>query len=237
MGAALAVALAQLALYTRDREPRDARAIVAREFNSNTLQPGERVVRVVPVFRRDPADYLRATRGMLALTDRRLIYLGAPPRDVTGTSDQAPMFDQRDFPIDTMVRLVPTFTVLGFARALKIESPGPLGIKLGVPRDQWEAAQVMRQEWAVRHRTLRAIGAWGQRVRDARTQLATELAAYRRRPVYHVVRQGDAMASIASWYETTTDSIAALNGIVGNRIRVGQQLLIRRAKPKDRGKS
>jgi hypothetical protein len=87
LGAALVIVLAQVAIYTQRSEPRDARAIVERELRMNTLQPGERVVRTVNVFRRAGTDYFRRTRGMLVLTDRRLIYLGAPPRDVTGASD------------------------------------------------------------------------------------------------------------------------------------------------------
>lgn len=231
LGAAVVVVLLQLAAYTHGREPRDARVIVGRELTMNSLQPGERVLRSVAVFRRDPADYFRSTLGVLVLTDRRLLYLGAPPRDITGASDQPPTFDQREFRIDTLVRVVETFSVLGFARALKIETPGPNGVKLGVPSSAWPNAKLLRDAWAAQHEQLRAIGVWGQRVRDARAQLGKELAAYRRQPVYHVVRPGDAISSIASWYETTADSITRLNRIVGNKIVVGQRLLIRSGSP------
>jgi hypothetical protein len=227
LGVAVLVVLGQLAVYTHGRQPRDATAIVERELRMNTLQPGERVLRSVSVFRRNAADYYRQTRGLLVLTDRRLIYLGAPPRDITGASDQPPTFDQREFRIDTLVRIKPTFAVIGFARALKVESPDENDVKLGIPSGAWQQAQLMRQAWDARHKKLNAIGVWAQRVRDARAQLGKELEAYRRQPVYHVVRPGDAMSSIASWYETSTDSIAALNGIVGNKIKIGQKLLIR----------
>jgi hypothetical protein len=226
-GVAVVVVLVQLAAYTHGRQPRDAAAIVEREFNLNTLQPGERVVRSVAVFRRDPADYFRATQGLLVLTDRRLVYLGAPPRDMTGAADQPPAFDQREFRIDTLVRLVPTFSALSFARAIKIETPGPNGVKLAVHSESWPKAKVLTDAWAARHQKLRAIGVWGKRVREARAALGEELARYRKQPVYHVVRPGDAISSIASWYETSVDSIRRLNNIVDNKIRVGQRLLIR----------
>jgi hypothetical protein len=226
LGFAVIVVLVQLALYTRRREPRDATAIVERELRMNALRPGERIVRSVPVFRRSGVDYFRRTRGLLVLTDQRLVYLGAPPRDITGASDGAPTFDQRDFPIDTMVALDRSFALLGFARALKIDSPyGDL--KLGIPSGEWPRAQLMRQAWNGRHKTLHALGVWADRVRDARQQLQRELEAYRRRPVYHVVRPGDAISSIASWYETSPEKIQELNGIVGTKIKVGQRLLIR----------
>ena len=225
-GFAVIVVLVQLALYTQRREPRDARAIVERELRLNTLLPGERVLRSVPVYRRSGVDYYRQTRGLLVLTDRRLVYLGAPPRDITAPSDQAPSFDQRVFPIDTMVHIEGSFAVLGLTHALYISAPHG-DLKIGIPSGHWPKAQAMRRDWENRHRHLRALGVWAGRVRDARLQLRRELEAYRRQPVYHVVRAGDALSSISSWYEVPSDKIRSLNGIVGNKIKVGQKLLIR----------
>ena len=226
LGFAFVVVFVQLALHVRRAEPRDARAIVRRELETNVLARGERVVRTVPVYRRASVDYYRQTRGLLVLTDRRLLYLGAPPRDITGAADGPPTFDQREFRIDTAVTVDGSFTLLGFSRALVIDAPGG-DVKVGVRSDAWPEAQALRKEWENRHRQLAAIGAWGKRVREARAELERELEAYRRQPVYHVVRAGDAISSIASWYEVPVDSIARLNGIVNNRIRIGQRLLIR----------
>lgn len=226
-GFALLVIFVQLMLYLRRAEPRDVRAQVERELQLNTLRPGERVLRTVSVFRRSGVDYFRQTRGLLVLTDRRLVYLGAPPRDITGTSDAPPTFDQREFRIDTSTKLQPSYALLGFARALRVETPDE-SVNLGIPSGSWPRAQLMRTAWEVRHKKLYALGVWAQKVRDARTELQKQLAEYRKQPVYHVVRPGDAMSSIASWYETSPEKIAELNGIVGNKIRVGQRLLIRK---------
>lgn len=226
LGFAVLVVLIQLALYMRRAEPRDARAIVQRELTTNVLQPGERIVRSVPVFRRSPADYFRATRGLLVLTDRRLVYLGAPPRDITGASDAPPMFDQREFRIDTLVAIEPSFAILGLTRALVVDTPDD-ALKLAVQSGAWPGAQLLEKAWDARHEKLQLIGQWAGRVRDARADLRRQLEDYRRQPVYHVVRPGDAMSSIASWYEVPVDSIARLNGIENNRIRIGQRLLIR----------
>jgi hypothetical protein len=156
-----------------------------------------------------------------------LIYLGVPPRDITGaTSDGPPTFDQRDFRIDTLTRLDRTFTMLGFARGIKIK--GPEGsLVLGVLPSAWPRAALMREAWAVRQQKLYALGVWAARVRVARSQLQKDVDAYRRQPVYHVVRPGDAISSIASWYETSPQHIQELNGIIRNKIKVGQKLLIR----------
>jgi hypothetical protein len=225
-GFALLVIFAQLMLYLRRKEPRDVRAIVERELTVNTLQPGERVVRSVSVFRRNGVDYFRQTRGLLVLTDRRLIYLGVPPRDITGASDAPPNFDQKEFRIDTLTKIEPSFALLGFARALRIDTPDG-SVNLGVPSDAWQKAQLMRVSWEAQHRKLYTLGVWAKRVREARAQLQRDLAEYRRQPVYHVVRPGDAISAIASWYETSPEKIQELNGIVGNKIKVGQKLLIR----------
>lgn len=225
-GFALLVVAVQLAFYLQRREPRDARIIVERELTVNALRPGERVVRSVSVFRRRGVDYLRATRGLLVLTDKRLIYLGAPPRDITGSSDAPPAFEQREFAFDTLVNVTPSFAVLGMSRAIHIDGPDG-GLELAVSRGGWPKAQLLRTAWGARQQRLRTIGAWGARVRQARAQLGRILADYRRQPVYHVVRPGDAVSSIAAWYEIPEDQIRAQNGIVGNKIKVGQRLLIR----------
>jgi len=225
-GFALLVIFVQLMLHLVGKEPRDARVIVERELTLNTLQPGERVIRTVPVFRRTGVDYFRLTRGLLVLTDKRLIYLGVPPRDITGASDGPPTFDQREFRIDTLTKLEPSFALLGFARALRVETPDG-SVNLGVPSGSWQKALLMRQAWDAKHRKLYALGAWSTKVRAARAELQKELQEYRRQPVYHLVRPGDAISAIASWYETSPEKIQELNGIVGNKIKVGQRLLIR----------
>ena len=223
---AFLIVLAQVALYVRRAEPRDSRAMLERELRLNTLKPEEKVVRTVRVFRRNGTEYFRRTRGMLVLTDRRLIYLGIPPRDVTGASDAPAIFDQREFPIDTLVRLKSSFAVLGLSRALKIDSPDG-EVVLGVASGGWPQAQLLRKAWDVRHQKLMALGVWGGRVREARAHLQKELEEYSKRPVYHTVRPGDALGSIAAWYETTPEEIQRANNLTGNKIKVGQQLLIR----------
>lgn len=226
LGVAVLVIVVQLAVHAVKSDPRNARAIVERELHLNTLQPGERVIRMVPVFRRNAVDYYRQTRGYLVLTDKRLVYLGAPPRDITGSSDAPPTFDQREFPVDTLTKLEPSYAMLGFARAIRIEAPNET-LKLGVQRSSWPKAQLMRESFSSRYRKLEGLGQWAARVRSARAQLQKIVADYRKQPVYHVVRPGDALGSIAAWYEVTPDQIRQQNGIAGNTIKVGQRLLIR----------
>src|SRR5262249_30314976 len=96
--AVVAIAL-QFVVHMARAEPRDARAIAERELEVNTLQPGEHVIRSVSVFMRPAIEYFRATRGLLVLTDKRLLYLGLQPRDLLAAPDLPPTFEERDFPL------------------------------------------------------------------------------------------------------------------------------------------
>jgi hypothetical protein len=228
--AALAFALlivgVQLVLFLQSSDPRDARAIVDRELRTNTLRPGEPVVRSVRVFRRSVLDYFRATRGTVVLTPTRIVYLGAPPRDISGASGAAPTFDQREFPIDTLVLVKGSFSLLGMSRALVIDAPEG-DIKVAVAKGGRDDAIALRTAYAARQKQLREIGAWGAKVRAARADLGKILDTYRKQPIYHEVRPGDAISSIAAWYEVPEDQIRQQNGIAGNTVKVGQRLLIR----------
>lgn len=225
-GFALLVVIVQLVFFLQRSDPRDSRAIVERELRTNTLRDGERIVQAVPVFRRSMLDYFRATRGMVVLTPNRLLYLGAPPRDISGASGPAPTFDQREFAIDTLIRVRSSFSLLGLSRALVIDTPEG-DLKVAVSKGGRDEATALRTLWQARHARLREIGAWGARVRTARAELGKILDQYRKQPIYHEVRPGDAVGSIAAWYEVPEDQIRAQNGIVGNKIKVGQRLIIR----------
>jgi LysM repeat protein len=48
-----------------------------------------------------------------------------------------------------------------------------------------------------------------------------------RRAWYHTVKRGDALSSIATLYGATPDQVRQWNGLVGDRIRIGQKLLVK----------
>jgi hypothetical protein len=118
VGLAVVVTLAQIGVHAYRADPRDSRVFAQRELRLTVLRPEEKVVAMMSVWQRPRIDYFRATRGILVVTDApadtgrdiggRLIYLGLQPRDPLSPPDAPPTFDQREWPIDTLVRVTPT---------------------------------------------------------------------------------------------------------------------------------
>jgi LysM repeat protein len=223
-----AIAIVALVLRADRTNPRDANAIAERELRINTLQPGEQVHRVVPVFKRPAISYFRATRGLLALTDRRLVYLGVEPRDVLAAPDLPPTFEQREFALDTSVHVSSGRTLFGLAKAIVITTPKDQ-IRLGVPSASGASANLLVAAMASRRDRAVAVAALrGGEMRDIeKARQAAE--ARRRKAKYYTVRRGDALGGIATMWNTTTNQLLAWNHLTANRIRVGQSLLVRPA--------
>jgi hypothetical protein len=224
---ALAI-IAQLVVHMIRTDPRDSRAIAERELRLNTLQPGERVLRMVSVFKRPAIDYFRATRGLLVLTNQRLLYLGLEPRDLLAAPDLPPTFEQRDFPIDTLVHVSTGRTFFGIAKAIVISTPTET-LKLGVPSAAWPQANLIVMGMSVRHDRAVALSAQ-QRAMLARAEAQRRAAeAARRKAKFYTVKRGDALGSIATIWNTTPDKLQTWNRLPTNKIRVGQVLLVRPA--------
>jgi hypothetical protein len=228
-GALLALAvLVQFAVHIARTDPRDARTIAERELQLNTLRPGERVIRLVSVFKRPAISYFRATRGLLVLTNQRLLYLGLEPRDLLAAPDLPPTFEQRDFPLDTMVHVSAGRTFFGIARAVVIETRNDK-LRLGVPSGAWPQADIMVVAMNVRRDKAVATSAQEAQFRvkaEAQRKAAEEA---RRKPKFYVVKRGDALGSIATIWNTTPDKLREWNTLPDNKIRIGQRLMVRPA--------
>jgi hypothetical protein len=228
IGAAVVIIglLVQFAIHTYRTEPRNTSAIAERELRLNTLVDGERVIRMVAVFQRPWIDYFRATRGLLVLTDRRLLFLGLEPRDLLASGDSPPTFTEHDFQVDTAVQLRPGRTFFGIAKALVVDTPDG-NYRFGVPSQAWGKASLMLHSVAARHERLVAIGIKQANVRagiDAQRKLAQQEAA---KAKYYTVKRGDALASVAARWNTTADRLREWNNLPGNKIRIGQTLLVK----------
>ena len=228
LGAAIVIfaLLAQFAIHTYRTEPRNTSAIAERELRLNTLGDGERVIRMVAVFQRPWIDYFRATRGLLVLTDRRLLFLGLEPRDLLGSGDSPPTFTEHDFPVDTVVQLHPGRTFFGIAKAVVIDTPDG-NYRFGVASQGWGKANLLLHSMAARHERIFSLGqkqAKQRAIMEVQRKVALSEAE---KPKYYTVKRGDALSSIAARWNTTSDRLREWNNISGNKIRIGQSLLVK----------
>jgi len=237
VGLAIVVTLAQIGLHTYRADPRDSRVFAERELRLSALRPNERVIAEVSVWQRPLIDYFRATRGILVVTDApadkthpiggRLLYLGLQPRDPLSPPDAPPTFDQRDWPIDTLVSVTPTRTFFFVANALAIAAPREPKLVVGYPAGASEHADALRNAIAKKYAALRLVGWQRREERRARDRARLVQEYEGRRAWYHTVKRGDALSSVATLYGATPDSVRQWNGIVGDRIRIGQKLLVK----------
>lgn len=234
---AVLVTAAQVAYHAMRSDPRDARQFAQRQLTLSVMRPNERVIRMVSVWQRPAVDYFRATRGILALTDApgdsakpiggRLIYLGLQPRDPLSPADAPPTFDEREWPVDTLVEMEPRRTFFWLARGISVSAPREARVSLALAGNQSADAQVLRRALDAKHAELRRVG-WDRREqRRARARDSLVTLNRGRRPWYHTVRRGEALASVARMYNTTPEALRELNGIEGDRVRIGQTLTVK----------
>jgi len=236
VGLAALVTAGQIAVHAVRSDPRDAQVYADRELRLSVLRPNEQVLARVSVWQRPAIDYFLPTRGLMVVTDApgdsahpiggRVIYLGLQPRDPLSPPDAPPTFDERDWPIDTTVVVSPTRTLLYLARALRVASPRER-LTVGVPSPASADADNFLHAVGKKYSLLRAEGWRRREARRARDRSA-QIASYQgRREWYHTVHRGEALVSVAKMFGTTTEQIQALNGIVGNKIKVGQKLKVK----------
>jgi len=208
-----------LAIHVYRTQPRPARVLVENELRGGLLAADEHLERIATVFRRRPSDYFRATRGILALTDKRIIYVGIAPRDILGPNQSAPAFESHDFALDTGTSVAAGRTLLGAVHAVVFRQGGQRDV-FGVGDSDWDDARAII---AGVHRHQE-----NQRAEAARNRRAHEVAdSIARAPKWHVVARGEALSTIATMYSTTPENLRALNGLSSDRIRVGQRLLVK----------
>ena len=200
------------------------------------LRPNEKVLAEVSVWQRPAIDYFRPTRGLLVITDApgdsanpvggRIIYLGLQPRDPLSAPDAPPTFDQRDWPVDTTVSVTATRTLGYLSRALRVATPRE-HLTAGVPSPASADADALLRAVGKKYSLIRAVGWQRREARRARDR-GTQVAVYQgRREWFHTVRRGEALASVARMFNTTPEAVRALNGITGDKIKLGQKLKVK----------
>ena len=197
---------------------RTARGVADQELRAE-LDDGERVLGRAYVSQRRWDDNFRESFGVVAATDRRLLYVGLPPAPWIGRGESGPPeLRVQSVPYDVPFVAGAHRQLLGLARGVEVRTPAGTDAFL-VPRGE---AQRVREIERVVERALQARTEAQQRDLAARTLPPPPP------PVYgtHLVRPGEALSTIARRYGTTPDVVRQLNRLQTDAIRIGQRLRV-----------
>ena len=219
VGAAVAVLVVAVAGQRED--PGAARALAERELRTVVLAPGERILAAADVAQRAWTDYYRATYGVLVATDRRVLFVGIPPRSLTPppSADPPLAIVDRAYAYDSVTaepalvfpRKMPGVALISRSGEDRFGAAG---------RGGWPALQRVLRTIEAEQATRRAMAEW-----ERLEQLTSSETA--RQPIYHVVQRGEALSTIAVQYNITPERLRELNGLPSDRIKVGQRLLVK----------
>jgi hypothetical protein len=194
-----------------------------RELSGGMLHFGEKVERKAKVFMRRPSDYYRGANGMMYATNDRLIFIGVAPGSKFESEDAPPMILSQEFPNDTLLRMDPRRLYFLTAHGVRVSHPGtPRGDFAAVRGQEANLDSLVDYVNGV-HDTQRKAAASERRLRAAVAALINE-------PIYYTVKRGDALFSIARKFETTPEQIQQWNQLEGDRVKIGQRLLVKPAK-------
>jgi hypothetical protein len=183
------------------------------------LDRGERVEQRLPVMQRYWWDYFRVTHGVLAVTDRRILFVGVPPDDLVPHEGEPLELLEFSIPYDHAQEHQFTRAFLGTRPAIAIRDAEGTHLFAYASIDRERAQGVMtivdRKE-----EELRSAALAERRATDA-------AAAASRRAIYHLVQRGEALEVIAKRYGVPMDSIIKWNNLSGSRITAGRRLLVK----------
>ena len=217
VGAAGAIA----ALLFFHRGDAEGSARLANQEIEALLERGERVVWRVPVVQRHWWDAFRKTHGVLAATDRRLVYVGIPPEPFLPHGEEPQEFLERSFPYERAL-------VSQFERV-------QLGTMAGVQLTTGDGAESFGFAGRDRSRMDSVLAIVGRRqaalraASEAERRATEATAAASRRAIYHLVQRGEALDVIARRYGVPVDSLVKWNSLSGSRITAGRRLLVKPA--------
>jgi hypothetical protein len=163
--------------------------------------------------------YFRVTHGVLAATNRRLVYLGVPPEEILPREPEPQLLEESSFPYDRPIDIWRGRVFLGSLSGIIVRAPGETET-FGV-----EASERVRLD-SVLNIMLRQQTAIRDSVEHER-QTALAAAEDARQPVYHDVERGEALELIAKRYNVTVEQLQEWNNLPSAQIRAGIRLLVK----------
>lgn len=207
------------ALWQRHLDPAIAQATLTRELSTYALEPGETVRASALLYWRSPLSYFRSTHAVLAATDRRLLLLTLTPPDPLTREVEESFPSIRDLPKDTTIRIDTGRVFFGRSRGLTLRTRD-LEERWAARDEHWPQVRAVIADLSMAQRVMREDG---EAIRLARLAAAERA----RQPIWHIVRRGEAVGSIAALYGTTPERLRELNAMASDRIRAGDSLLIK----------
>jgi LysM repeat protein len=194
-----------------------------RELRGGMLTYGEKVQRKAKVFMRRPSDYYRGANGMLYATNERLIFIGVAPGSRSESEDAPPVIVTQEFPNDTLLSMRSGRLYFLTAHGVRVSHPG-------VPSGQFAAigSQVPALDSLVDY--VNSVHDTQRKDAAAERKLLAAVDALIKEPLYYTVRRGDALFSIARKFDTTPDQLRQWNQLEGDRVKIGQRLLVKPGK-------
>ena len=199
---------------------RDAREAAQREVTAQ-LGNGERVVARVFASQRRWTDMWRESFGVVVATDRRLLYVGAPPTPLLRPREDGPLeLLVESYPYDAAFTLEPRSLFRGMVRGLALRTPGGR-VNFVVDDREWSGAlAVSRASATARQSVTREL----EQLARANRSAAPRAAEY----VPYVVQRGETLIGLARRFGTSPDVLRQLNQLRSDDIRAGQRLRVPR---------
>ena len=183
------------------------------------LARGENIDWRAPVMARHWWDYFRVTHGVLAATNRRLLYVGVPPEQILPREPEPQLLEESTFPYDRPIDVWRGRVFLGSLNGIIVRAPGEM-----------RTFGVTGTERARLDSVLSLMGKFQKGIRDSvegERQKALAVADSVRMPVFHVVVRGEALELIARQYNVTVEQLQLWNNLPSPQIRIGQNLLVK----------
>jgi LysM domain-containing protein len=194
-----------------------------KELQGGMLHYGEAVQRKARVFMRRPSDYYRGSNGILYATNDRLIFIGVAPGSKFESSDAPPMIVSQEFPNDTLLDLRGARLHFLSAHGVRVSHPG-------APRGEFAAIRGEEPALDSLADYVNAINAAQRKEAAREKRLRQAVAALIKEPLYYKVKRGDALFSIARKFGATPEQIQQWNQLEGDRVKIGQRLLVKAGK-------
>lgn len=183
------------------------------------LQRGETIEERVPVAQRHWWNWFRVTHGVLAATDRRLLYVGTPPEPIFRREEEPAELEEAAWRYEQPIEVHRERMFLGTLEGLVL-STDSVRERFAVASHDVARLDTVLAVIARRRAEMRAI-------QEAERRALEGAAEASRRPVTHITRDGESLALLAARYGTSVDSLRAWNSLASDRIKVGQRILVK----------